>query len=176
MIYYPEKERENTVKKQLLKLGLLALNALVPVFIAACYGVNWICLGGRVRDRETGKGINGIRVTCLVSNGPSEFVLAETTTRAVDAEQGYCGDGPNDHTGSDGDADGDADWEVDAGNSGNTEPAVIDGVFQIDDESLRSCPMLRFTDVDGPSNGSYKELTLWDYEFNGTVDLEPIEP
>jgi hypothetical protein len=159
------------MKKRLLKLGLLALNALVPVFIAACYGVEWFCVGGRVRDKNTGQGINGIRVTCLVTNGPMEFVLAETRTGSASGDYYYeCV--PGLESSSDADADGDAD--ADAGGDAGPEDLGVDGVFQISDESLRSCPMLRFTDVDGPANGSYRERTVWDRDFDGVVDLEPV--
>jgi hypothetical protein len=232
------------MRKRLAKIGLLLLNALVPVFIAACYGTQELCLSGRVVDKATGKGINGIRVSCLFSNGPSEFSLDDDVTAPLEAgDQGVCGgygdtdtdvdtdidididddtdvdsDSDSDtdsetdtdseidtdsetETGSDTDVDTDADVDAGSGDAGTPGDAgtqtdagaqidggatllweaysmPLDGYFEIRLDTTNTdlwCQMLRFTDVDGEVNGSYKELTLWHGDFDDIVELEPVE-
>ena len=209
------------MRKRLAKLGLLVLNALVPVFIAACYGTESMCLGGRVVDKTTGTGINGIRVSCLVSNGPMQFSIGDDLTSKnengtvcsdygdldsdtdsdMDSDTDTDGDSDVDtetetESGSDTDVDTDADvdgGDVDAGDidAGEGDAGVDmdggakllwetyslpgDGYFEIRADGKRSCQMLRFTDVDGEANGSYKELTLWDDEFHGVAELERVD-
>jgi hypothetical protein len=210
------------VRKRLAKAGLLVLNALVPVFIAACYGVEFMCLSGRVVDKSTGAGINGIRVSCLVSNGPMQFSIGDDLTSTASGENGYgdcgySGDVDSDmdtdidsdadtetgtetetdtdtetETGSDTDVDTDADVDAGDGDAGAQDDAGVaadagatllwesyslpgDGYFEIRVDGHVSCQMLRFTDVDGAEHGSYKELTLWDTDFDGTAELERVE-
>ncbi len=166
------------MRKRLAKIGLWALSAVVPVFIAACYGVATFCKSGRVVDKATGLGINGIQVSCLVTNGPAEFSIDEDVT-ATEQDDGYCGSGDMD---VDADTDTDTGFAIDPGAS--DAPADLlrevfslpgDGFFQFASEEPISCELLRFTDVDGAANGAYEELTLWDDQFDGVARLRPVE-
>lgn len=153
------------MRRKLAKIGLVLLNAVVPVFIAACYGTTeiWYCVKGRVVDRITGRGINGIRVSCVVSNGGGDWSL---------------GDGQS------------AQWtpEPDAGTSDDErcdEPPpegiigegfsqAVDGWFDFGVGGEMPCQSLRFTDVDGFENGAYEERVIWYDEFDGVAELTPI--
>lgn len=68
---------------RLLHRGLLwIITAITPVFIAACYGAQAVfAKAGRVVDQETGDGIAGVQVTCVVDP-------AEGSTTVVTDEEG----------------------------------------------------------------------------------------
>ncbi len=56
----------------LSRFGLWLLGLIVPVFIAACYGVYYaFSKTGKVLDHKTGAGVEGIEVTCLL-NGQAQ--------------------------------------------------------------------------------------------------------
>jgi hypothetical protein len=56
------------VARLLLRLVVMA----IPVVIAACYGIPYrFSRGGKVLDRQTRQGVEGISVTCLGANGES---------------------------------------------------------------------------------------------------------
>jgi hypothetical protein len=55
--------------RALLKLATLA----IPVVIAACYGVQYaFSKSGKVIDKSTHAGINGIKVSCVLADGTVE--------------------------------------------------------------------------------------------------------
>jgi hypothetical protein len=70
-----------------LKRCLLAvLTSLVPVVIAACYGVPYRSVSGRTVDKASHVGVNGIRVRTM---GAGADVLNETyTARGSDQQDG----------------------------------------------------------------------------------------
>ena len=52
--------------KAIHRMCLWVLGLIMPVFIAACYGMPYgFSKTGRVLDRNTRKGISGLKVTCL---------------------------------------------------------------------------------------------------------------
>ncbi len=61
--------------RSIAKALLWLVTSIVPVFIAACYGATeyYYGYGGRAVDRKTGKGIDNLKVTCVVSNGPVDW-------------------------------------------------------------------------------------------------------
>jgi hypothetical protein len=116
----------NAVAKALLRL----VTAIVPVFIAACYGapVNMVSYTGRAVDRTTGKGINGLEVTCIASNGPVDWKGDHTVTSGCyDTE--FCDAG----------ADG-----------GSTYTMPGDGHFELGSD--QPCLWILVEDLDGAEN------------------------
>ena len=53
------------VKDAAARLALKTLTAVLPVFIAACYGMPYVFRTARVVDRDTRGGLEGIDVQCL---------------------------------------------------------------------------------------------------------------
>ena len=54
------------MKKSIHRFSLWVLGLIMPVFIAACYGMPYgFTKTGRVLDRNTRKGISGLKVICV---------------------------------------------------------------------------------------------------------------
>ncbi len=67
---------------RICKALLWIFTSAIPIFLAACYGSpmgGW-SFDGKVVDEETGKGINGILVSCIMTNGPMEWSVDDATT------------------------------------------------------------------------------------------------
>jgi hypothetical protein len=57
------------LKNLVARFALQALTAVVPVFIAACYGMPYAFRTARVVDRDTRGALEGIDVQCLDAGG-----------------------------------------------------------------------------------------------------------
>jgi hypothetical protein len=128
-------------------LGLMT--AVIPVFIAACYGAPgygepWDdtdgydpekSVFGRVLSALTGSGIPYIRVSCLVDGASTDSVYDEAYSV------------PN------------------------------DGAFELWASEWRPCDTLLFEDLDGAENGAFQslEIPFVDDGAEIVVDLEPAE-
>jgi hypothetical protein len=158
--------RANGIRKLLAKIGLAVLNAVVPVFIAACYGTTsaMYCVGGRVIDKLTGKGINSIRVSCLVSNGQANWSIGDGASAA------WTG-GPD--GGTDSDYVDDTACNEGPSIAGEAFSLPYDGWFEFAVAGNMPCQALRFTDVDDEDNGTYVERVIWYEDFTGVAELTP---
>jgi len=112
---------------KLIKHSLLwMLTAAVPVFIAACYGINYqYSKKGRVLDKETRAGIANIEVSC---------VDPAAVAPVVDAGAGE-----------------DAGATEDAGYRPSGFSSSDDGSFYWG--GFEPCNKLKFEDIDGQENG-----------------------
>jgi len=130
---------------KLIKRSLLwMLTAAVPVFIAACYGINYqFTKNGRVLDKTTRAGIANIEISCA---DPADVAPI------VDAGSG-----------EDGGATEDAGYHASGFVSG------ADGSFFWGSET--ACNKLKFEDIDGQENGG---LYLTKIEPIDTTDKELV--
>jgi hypothetical protein len=134
--------------KMLARPILWLLTTAIPVVIAACYGaLESFRLWGNVVDRETGEGINNIKVSCILSNGPTEWSVEETQS----SESSYYGDGG-----------------VGAGDETHSMPE--DGYFSIGYDE--PCYKLRFEDVDGEANGGRYATRVIKYDGGNGLLVE----
>jgi hypothetical protein len=63
----------------LCRFGLWLIGVAIPVFIAACYGAPYrFSKSGKVTDRKTGAGVEGIELICM--SGGQELSSTYTST------------------------------------------------------------------------------------------------
>ncbi|MCP4675647.1 MAG: hypothetical protein GY854_09115 [Deltaproteobacteria bacterium] len=142
------------MKKLLAKPILWLLTSAIPVFIAACYGMPMYLFNakGRVVDKKTGEGINNIKVSCIMTNGPITWPVGESFSSTTVPDGGM--------------------WIDD-----ETFSQPGDGYFYIGYDD--PCYEIRFEDVDGEQNGgSYATQTILmteDGDADLTVEMEPVD-